>query len=126
VFNGHVKVGYCLSLYPLGGVNHQQRSLAGSNGARHLIGKIDMPRGVNQVEIIIPPLMHIRHLDSVALYGDPPLTLEIHIIKYLVLKLPRLNGPGHLKKPVGKSALAMVYVRYYAKVAYVVHQPRGG
>jgi len=85
-----------------------------------------MPRGVNQIEKIVFPLILIRHLDGVALDGDSTLTLKIHIVKDLVLEIPRINGPGHLKKPVGKSALAMVYVRYYAKVAYVVHQPPGG
>ena len=81
-----------------------------------------MPGGVNQVEKILLLLILIRHLYGVALDGDSALTFKIHIVKNLIVKITLINGTGLLKKSVGKSALAMVYVRYYAKVAYIFHQ----
>jgi hypothetical protein len=62
----------------------------------------------------------------VALDGDSALTFKIHIVKNLIVKITLINGTGLLKKSVGKSALAMVYVRYYAKVAYIFHQSSFG
>ncbi len=50
-----------------------------------------------------------------------PLSLSDHIIENLILKLTCINGSRLLKKPVGKSALAMINMCYYAEVSYVVH-----
>ena len=81
-----------------------------------------MPRCVNEIEEIVAALMLIKHLDSMALDSDATLTFKVHIVKNLVLKITCVNRPGHLKKPVGKRALAMVYVCYYAEIAYAIHQ----
>ena len=49
-----------------------------------------MPWGVDEVQDIVRTIQLVVHLDSVALDGDPSLTLEIHIVEYLLLKvLPR-------------------------------------
>ena len=56
-----------------------------------------------------------------ALDGDTTLTLQVHIIKDLVLHLFGTHCFGELKQSIGKCALAMVDVSYYAKVSYILH-----
>ena len=54
-----------------------------------------------------------------ALDSDTAFAFQIHIIKHLPLS--HLYSLSVLKQPIGQSALAMVYVRNNAKVAYVFH-----
>ena len=48
-----VDVGQRLRLDALGGVDDQQRALAGGQRARHFIGEVDMAGRVDQVEDIV-------------------------------------------------------------------------
>ena len=47
-----VGVGDGLRLDPLGGVDDQQRALAGGEAARDLVGEVDVARGVDQVQVV--------------------------------------------------------------------------
>ncbi len=59
-----------------------------------------------------------------ALDGYATLTLEIHIVKHLSLKILTLNGVGVFKQSVGQSTLAVVNMGYYAEVADILHYIR--
>ena len=96
--NGHIEVGDGLRLHTLCGIHHQQCSLAGSDGTRHLIGEVDMSWGINQIENIFFALVHIPHLDGVALDGDATLTLQVHVIKHL--SFGDLDGLGEFQHSV--------------------------
>ena len=52
MLNGQIGVGQGLGLHPLGGVHHQDRPLAGGQGAGDLIVKVHVARGVNEVQSI--------------------------------------------------------------------------
>ncbi len=53
VLEGEVEVGDGLRLDALGGVDEQQRPLAGHQRAAHLVGEVDVAGGVDQVELVV-------------------------------------------------------------------------
>ena len=57
VFHGQVKVGQGLGLHPLGGVHHQEHPLAGGQGPADFVGKIHMAGGVNEIKVVLYPIL---------------------------------------------------------------------
>jgi hypothetical protein len=53
VVEGQVDVGKRLRLDALGRIDDQDRSLAGGEAPRHLVGKVDVPGRVDQVEHVL-------------------------------------------------------------------------
>ena len=117
VVYGQIEVGDGLRLDALRGIHHEQGSLAGGDGTRHLIGEVDVTRGINQIEGIVL----VAHLDGVALDGDATLLFQFHVVEHLVLHVALADGVGRLEQTVGKGALAMVDMGYDAEVAYILH-----
>ncbi len=52
LLDGGIAVGHALGLDPLGGVHHQQRALAGGQGAGDLVGEIHVAGGVDEIELV--------------------------------------------------------------------------
>ena len=73
--DGQVEVRYRLGLYALGGIHHQERTLAGGYGAGHLVGEIHVARSVDEVEDVFLTLVVVHHLYRVALDSDALLPL---------------------------------------------------
>ena len=74
--DGEIGVGQCLSLHALAGVHHQHGPLAGGKAPGHLVVKIHMARGVNEVQIILLSIVGgVAQLDGSGLDGDAPLPL---------------------------------------------------
>ena len=74
--NGQVGVGQGLGLHALGGVHHQHRTLAGSQGTGDLIVEVHMARGVNQIQVIgLPIVSCILQTHRPGLDGNAPLPL---------------------------------------------------
>ena len=121
IVDGHVEVADGLSLNALRGVYHQQCALAGSDGARHLVGEVDVARRVNQVERELIAVEGIVHLDGVALDGDAPLALQVHVVEHLRLHILANNSLGVLQQAVGQRALAVVDMRHDAEIANIFH-----
>ncbi len=122
VLQRQVKVADGLGLDALGGVDDEQGPLAGRDGTRHFIAEIDVPRGVDQIEdVFLTVFALVGHLNGVALDGDAPLSLQIHVIQGLLLQLTVGNRPGRLEQTVGQGALSVVDVCDDAKVADVLH-----
>ena len=127
VLDGHVEVRDGLRLHALRGVHHEQRTLAGSNRAAHLVREIDVSRRVNQVQdISIPSPIWGRqgggfplHLDCMALDGDAALLLQIHVVEHL--PLGDLDGFRVLQQSVGQGRFAVVDMRYDAEISDVIH-----
>ncbi len=46
---GQIEIRNCLCLNALCGIYNQQRPLAGSNGAGHLVGKVYVTRRIDQI-----------------------------------------------------------------------------
>ena len=118
--DGMVEIGDGLGLHPLRGVHHEQRSLAGSDAARHLVAEVHMARSVDEVEGVAL----VFHLDGVALDGDALLALQTHVVQYLVLHLAGIQRLREFEQAVGQGAFSVVDVRNYAKIPYLVHLHR--
>ena len=119
-FKNHwVKVRDGLSLDALCGINDKESTLAGGDGARHLIAEVYMTRSIYEIENILLPVFLIFHLDGMTLDGDTTLTLKVHVIKHLTFS--NLNGLGILQQTVGKSRLSVVYMSNDAEVPYILH-----
>ena len=74
-----------------------------------------MSRSVDQVEDVFLSLMLIFHLYGMALDGDSPLPLQIHVVEHL--SFGDLDGVGMFQESVGQGGFAMVDMRYDAKIS---------
>ena len=66
VLHGEVQVRQGLGLDPLRRVDEQDGALAGGQRARHLVGEVDVPGGVDHVERVGRPVELPRHPDGLA------------------------------------------------------------
>ena len=113
-----VDVGKRLRLYPLSGVDDQQRPLARRQAARHLVAEVDVARGVDEVELVRLALRpRVRHADRLGLDSDSSLALQVHGVQDLLDHIPALDGAGGLKEPIGEGGLTVVDVGDDAEVA---------
>ena len=118
VFQGQVGVGEGLSLHALGGIHHQDGALAGGQAAAHLVGKINMARGVDEVESVdLAVSGGVLQRDGVGLDGDAPLPLQVHVVQNLRLHVPMSHRFRQLEQAVRQGGLAMVDVGDDAEVA---------
>ena len=51
--DSEVGIGQRLRLDPLGGIDQQQSAFTCSERAGHLVGEVDVPRRVDQVEVVV-------------------------------------------------------------------------
>ncbi len=116
-----IDVGERLRLDSLARVDHQERALAGGERARHLIGEVDVARGVHQVEDVgLAVLGQIFEPDRLGLDGDAALALDVHRIEHLLDHVALGHRPRLLDQPVGERRLAVVDMGDDGKVADVV------
>jgi hypothetical protein len=117
-FDGRVAVGHGLGLDALGGVHHQQCPFAGRQGAGHLIGKVHVAGGVDEVDLVflaVPGL--VEQGGGLGLDGDAPLPLQVHGIQYLLLHLPFFQAAAAMDDAVRQGGLAVVDVGDDGEVA---------
>ena len=113
-----VGVGERLRLDALGRVDQQERALAGAQRAAHLVGKIDMARGVDEVELVdLAVLRLVAQAHGLRLDRDAALALELHAVEHLRLHLARLEPAAALDDAVGERRLAVVDMRHDREVA---------
>ena len=107
--DGLIDVGQGLRLHALGGIDHQQRALAGGQAAAHLVGEVDMARRVHQVELVgLAVLGGVGQAHGLRLDGDAALALDIHGIQHLLAHLARGQAAAGLDQAVGQGRLAMI------------------
>ena len=100
------------------------RSLQACEGARHLVGEVDVARGVDHVEHVgagLGVLLVVRrhrpgHPDRLALDGDAALALDVHAVEVLRAGAALVEHLGQLQHPVGQRRLAVVDVGDDAEV----------
>jgi hypothetical protein len=118
LFVREVNVRHRLRFHALRRVHDQHRALTRSEAARNFVGKIDVPRRIEQIQPIgLTRLACVTHRHRMCLNCDPPLALQVHRIKKLVLPLALLDRAGALQQPVGQRRLAVIDVRDDAKIA---------
>ena len=104
-----IDVGQRLRLDALGGVDHQERALAGGERAVHLVGEVDVAGRVDQVEDVVFAVARlVIEPHGLRLDGDAALALDVHGIEHLLLHLALLQPAGELDQPVGEGRLAVV------------------
>ena len=110
-------VRHRLRLDALRRIDDHQRALASRQRARHLVGEVDVPRRVEQVQLVdVPVLGLVVHGDRVRLDRDAAFALQVHGVEVLVLRLAVRDRPRH-SKPVGKRGLPVVDVGDDAEIA---------
>ena len=115
---GQVEVRERLRLDPLGGVDDQDGALARGEAPGHLVGEVDVPRRVDQVQRVgVAVARPVEEAHRVGLDRDPALALEVHRVEHLVDGLAGIHRPGQLEEPVGERGLPVVDVRDDREVA---------
>ena len=109
IVESQLGVGQGLGLDALRGVNDEQGSLASCEAARDLVRKVNVTRGVNQVELVFAPVPSaIEQAHGVGLDGNAALSLEIHGIQDLVRHLALGERACLLEQPVSQRGLAVI------------------
>ena len=118
-----VAVGHALGLHALGGVHDQQRAIAGRQAARHFVGKIDVPGGVDQVELVALAIARVVvQGHALRLDGDAALALQVHGIEHLRLHLALFEAAAQLDQAVGERRFTVIYMGDDRKITYALHQ----
>ena len=119
---GQIEVGQRLRLDALRGVHQQDGPLAGGQGAGDLVGEVDVPGRIDEVENV-PAAVGAgpRQPDRLALDGDAALALDIHPVEVLCAHLAARDDPGELEHPVRERGLPVIDVRDDAEVPDDVH-----
>ena len=93
-------------------IDNEQGPLASCQGAGHFIVKIDVARGVDEVEHVGVAFVVVVHGDRRGLDGDATLAFKVHIVKNLLLLVAGGDGFGQFEHAVSEGALAVVDVGY--------------
>ncbi len=113
-----VAVGHRLRLHTLRGVDHQQRALAGGQRAADLVGKIDVARGIDQVQAVnLAILRLVGQCSGLRLDGDAAFLFQIHGIEHLRFHLALGQAAAKLDQTVGQRGLAVVDMGNDGKIA---------
>ena len=128
VLEGKQRVGESLRLHSLGGVDHQDRALAGGQAARDLVGEVHVARSVDEVELVLLAVVRlVVDPHGLGLDGDAALALQVHAVEHLLAHLPLGDRVGDLKDAVGQRRLAVVDVGDDGEIADMLearHRPR--
>ena len=112
LLDGGVAVGDTLRLDTLRDVHHQQRTLAGGQRTRYLVGKIHMPRRVDDVELVgLAVAGRVAQRHALCLDGDAALPLQIHRVEHLLGHFPRAQPAANLDEAIGQRGFTVVDVR---------------
>ena len=121
MLQGHVYVRQCLGLDPLGRIHHQKRPLTGRQAPGYFVGKIHMPRRIDEVQLVnLAVFRRIFKTHRLRLDGNAPLSLQIHGIQHLRLHLPCRDRPRPLDEPVGQRGFSVVDMSDDGKIAYIL------
>ena len=106
----------------LGGVDKKNCTLTRLKGARDLVGKVHVTRGINEVHDELFALMltgtgHPRQAHILRLDGDATLALDVHVVQVLVAHVAILDHSRELEDSVGEGGLAVIDVGNDAEVA---------
>ena len=118
LFQRQVHVGHGLSFDALRGVDHEQCTLAGCKAPAHLVGEVNVARGIDQVQFVgLAVTRRVTHADGARLDRDPLLALQVHGIEKLRLHLPAGDGLGLFQQTVSERRFAVVNMRNDGEVA---------
>ena len=113
-------VRHRLRLHTLRRVHNEQCALARAQAARHLVGKIHVPRCINQVQLVSLPILRlVEHRDRMRLDGDAAFALQIHRVQQLRRHIACGDRASAMQEAVRERRLAVVNVGNDAEISYV-------
>jgi hypothetical protein len=117
-----IAVGDGLRLDALARVNHEQRAFAGRQRTTHFIREIDMPRRVDQIQVVDTTIVRlVLKCCCLRLDRDAALALDVHRVEHLRFHLAIAQTSATLDQAIGERGLAMVDVGNDRKISDVVH-----
>ncbi|KAG1446757.1 hypothetical protein G6F57_017240 [Rhizopus arrhizus] len=117
-----VAVGHRLRFHALGGIDDQQRALAGGQRAADFIGEVDVARGIDEVQVVgLPVLGQVRQRHRLRLDRDATLALDRVGVAHLRFHLTGLQATAELDDAVGQRGLAVVDMGNDGEVANMLH-----
>ena len=114
----HIEIGDGLRLHTLRCIHDEQCTLACSDRAAHLVGKVHVSRSVNQIKGV----SLILHLNGMRLDGNTTLFLQIHIVQHLILHQALIHRSRIFNQAVRQRGLTVVNVSNNAKISYILHK----
>ena len=110
VAHGEVHVRDGLRLHALGGVEHEDRALAGGERTAHLIGKIHVAGSVDEVQLVFVSVGSCEeHANRVGFDRDPAFLFQVHGVQELgVDEVALFDRMGDFEHAVGKRRLPVV------------------
>ena len=122
LLDGRVAVRHALRLDALPRVDDEQRTVARRERPRYLVGEVDVPRRVDEIDLIVEPVARaILQRDALRLDRDAALALEVHRVEHLILHLARRKPSAQLNEPIGERGLAVIDVRDDGEIADPFH-----
>ena len=113
-----IDVGQGLRFHALCGVHHQQRAVAGREGAGNLIVEVHMAGGINEIQNILRAVpVPVRDADGLRLDGNAALAFQIHLVQILIAFFAVAHEAGIFEDAVGQGGFAVVNVGDDAEVA---------
>ena len=120
-----VAIGHGLRFHALGRIHHQQGTFTGSQRAADFVGKVHMPGGIDEVQLVrLAVPRGVGQRDTLRLDGDSTLAFDRVGIQDLGGHFPLLQATAQLDDAVGKRGFAVVYMGNDREVSYVVHRKR--
>ena len=100
-----------LRLDPLAGVDDEERALAGRQRPADLVREVDVPGGIDQVELVSAAVARdVLERGGLRLDGDAALALELHRIEHLRFHLAVRETAAALNQTIGEGRFAVVDV----------------
>ena len=101
VVQRQINIGQCLCLNALCRIHDENRTVAGRKAAGHLVIEVYMSWCIDQVEcVFFPVICLINRADRLRFDRDATLSLQLHIVKHLLLHLPAGQKSCHLNDAV--------------------------
>ncbi len=120
---GRVAVRHALGFDTLRGIDHEQRTVAGSQRTRHFVGEVHVPGRIDEVQLVAlaVTLRRVIKSDRLGLDRDAALAFELQGIEHLVLHLAGFQSSADLDEAVSQRGLAVIDVRDDREIAYPLH-----
>jgi hypothetical protein len=111
-----VEVRECLRLDPLRRIHEEHGALARRQGPGDLVGEVDVPRRVDQIQLVLGAAREVGQAHGLGLDRDPPLALQVHLVQVLLAHVAVGDGMRELEQAVGEGRFPVVDVRHDAEV----------
>jgi len=117
VIHSRIGVGDRLSLDALECIDQEQSSFAASQRSGDFVLKIDVARGVDQVQFVGLPFVQVPKRHGLGFDRDPPLAFEFHRIEELLFHFPGFDRSGAFQESVSQGTFSVINVRDNAEVS---------